>query len=772
MPAPPLQNFIDLVGPVMKAAWLNAVDAVSTTIFEQTTTKAAARTALTNDAAFEIANGGTGARTATAALAGLGGVAATPAAIGTVLFPQTAAEAAGGISTPSLQYQGLEVINVLRYGIVPNNPAAATANTTALISLLNPNNTGPTGRLIFPNTTGADIYYFNNVVQVRDGIRMDLMGSTLNFSKAFNAADNTFGFFTFIRDVSIENGSIVINYTGTGGVNAGMAMRIGGRDSYGFAQFPTGVLDQDSLIANGLPPMGNIILRNLRITSNNATANANAILLMLGGVRNFLMENIVFTGIGAAGPNCGLYYEFGAATKNGFPSTPAKWSSSHAHGLVFRNIWGFNLSTSITSDAYVISLVEAYSAVVENIFSYNCQGPFEFRIGEAHFFRPWAQDLTGVKRGITVRNLVSQGASNTAPAAVLNGSQPSTAGYLSDANMIAAGLPVLTPAQKVDLMRFSLDGFSLDGALTIDGPCDIRNGAINGNGTITNPLYLQAECQSFHITNVDVLNGAGPGIRANDISTYFPRTRIGTIRNCKVAGNTGAGITLAGCESVLVENCQLGYNALYDAGNEATQTSGIQVDGTVGGGGVHAKECFVTTSGGAVAYAIIGSVTQLTVCCNIVAPKGTVSSSGPWDYDDVGICAVGTVGPTAGSKNSYINNNGGLTAVAITFTAAPTGTSATLNAAWAGATGQWPVTFSDAEVRYANFVNGATTCTWTPALTGAPTTAANVNTCGSNKYQGKMVYDTTNLRLLIATGPQCTDNWEICNATGGTVTPS
>lgn len=58
----PLQNYIDKVGPVVSAAWLNAVDVIKFTIFADAATKAAARTALTLDAALEIANGGTGVR--------------------------------------------------------------------------------------------------------------------------------------------------------------------------------------------------------------------------------------------------------------------------------------------------------------------------------------------------------------------------------------------------------------------------------------------------------------------------------------------------------------------------------------------------------------------------------------------------------------------------------------------------------------------------------------------------------------------------------------
>jgi hypothetical protein len=54
---------------------------------------------------------------------------------------------------------------------------------------------------------------------------------------------------------------------------------------------------------------------------------------------------------------------------------------------------------------------------------------------------------------------------------------------------------------------------------------------------------------------------------------------------------------------------------------------------------------------------------------------------------------------------------------AVTFSAAPAAgaTSATLSANWGGASGIWPITFSDGEVLNGIFTNGATTCTFLPA---------------------------------------------------------
>lgn len=93
---------------------------------------------------------------------------------------------------------------------------------------------------------------------------------------------------------------------------------------------------------------------------------------------------------------------------------------------------------------------------------------------------------------------------------------------------------------------------------------------------------------------------------------------------------------------------------------------------------------------------------------------------------DSGFCTV--------AQNAVIDLNSRLAArngvqplstkVTITFTAAPTGTSATLSAAWAYTTGVYVVTFDDNEVRLVTLTNGLTTATWYTALTGTPTATA------------------------------------------------
>jgi len=99
-----LQNFVDYIGPRITAAWLNAVDKLKFTVFDDADTKVEARAALTADLPLEVYNGGTASRTPAGALQSLqvGGV-------------QTAEEAAEGVVPTDYSYPPGDV---RRYGAV------------------------------------------------------------------------------------------------------------------------------------------------------------------------------------------------------------------------------------------------------------------------------------------------------------------------------------------------------------------------------------------------------------------------------------------------------------------------------------------------------------------------------------------------------------------------------------------------------------------------------------------------------------------------------
>src|SRR5579863_7344192 len=95
---------------------------------------------------------------------------------------QSAAESPGSGATRS---NSSNCADVRQYGIVSNDADAAHSNTLAMKQLCSPEILphGFAGRLQFPNATGADTYYFDDIITFRDGISLDLQNCTLNFTK-------------------------------------------------------------------------------------------------------------------------------------------------------------------------------------------------------------------------------------------------------------------------------------------------------------------------------------------------------------------------------------------------------------------------------------------------------------------------------------------------------------------------------------------------------------------------------------------------------------
>jgi hypothetical protein len=89
--------------------------------------------------------------------------------------------------------------------------------------------------------------------------------------------------------------------------------------------------------------------------------------------------------------------------------------------------------------------------------------------------------------------------------------------------------------------------------------------------------------------------------------------------------------------------------------------------------------------------------------------------------------------------------------VPLVFTAAPTGTSATLAQTWTGATTSYLVVFSDWESRSVTLTNAATTATWSGSITGSPTATATID--GYTAPPGSPTFGfTSDLGLVWANG--------------------
>lgn len=539
-------------------------------------------------------------------------------------------------------------IDVRRYGILPNLPALASQNTARLQALLDPTKGGPQGRLLFAPVLGGDTYHFNGPIQVRDRIHMDLMGCRLLFAKAAANSDRTYGCFTFIRDVTIENGTIEANITNTVGVNALPIFRIGSRSGYPFGSFTGGIFDKDSLFDAGLPSQGNIALRNLYLKTNNPSGNCAVVAVLLGGLRNVLIENISLEGSGDSGPECGFYYEMGDGSTNGFPSTPARWSTSHAINLQFRNIRGSHLKiTGATPDAAIVTVVEAQNFEVDGVYGIYANpasgvqavaGLVAARNGEGHYHNAWEADQTPGPRIGIIRNVAGKILRH---GIVVTGAGGAV-GQFSDANMVAAGVPVLTLQEKIDLIQYHIEGFDISttssgNGVIVNAPATVCRGTVKG---AFNGIYVQAETPDCVIDSVRVFDSTNIGIRANDASAMLARKKRVTIRNSKVCGSvTSAAIAIDNAEGAYVGQCQLGYaTAKGDPADESTQTTGVFVGADANG--VTCDTNYVKTNSGT-AYVNQGNADR---GCNIVNPlRESTSSANLWQLDGVSRATQGSL---------------------------------------------------------------------------------------------------------------------------------
>jgi hypothetical protein len=584
-------------------------------------------------------------------------------------YPITAAEIATGFSTATLTLT-YEYGNILRYGVVANSSGAATSNTTIFVTLVNASiANGPTGTIWFPNSGAAapDVYYFgaSAPAQIRDGIVLDLNGCILNFSGAFNAAMNTYGFLTCIRDVTIQNGTIQVNYNGTGGTNNGLAIRVGSRSGYAFGIYSSGIFDQDNLVANGLPLQGGVTLRNLRITSNNPATNVSGIIFATGGLRNVIMENLWLDGQSVVVGN-GFYYEFGWSSTNGQPGTESAWTSSHMTASSFRNIVVTNLAMGGTSQGFGGN--GAYDCTIDTIYVNGADQGIGFGVGEAMFYRVWALDQQSPNRQLTLRNL---NCSNLRTVALVLGGAGAVGGYLT-ATINALTIPQRYQAQT-DLLSFAVDGFSLTvptatgtGIEASGTNIALRNGIVVG-GTV----QIGAEAMNVTIENVAVLNSGGPnGIRfGQPAAVWSPiRPQQFQISACKVAGSTGVGISVATCQSGVIENCQLGYNTQNDVAAETTQTNGVNLAAT--SFGVKCRGLAITTASAAAAYNSANNTLNNMNSIENERITQTTAGGGLWDTDFQSPSAqvIGTAGTiTSGSlKTIRLAPTGAVTGVIMT----------------------------------------------------------------------------------------------------------
>jgi hypothetical protein len=500
-------------------------------------------------------------------------------------------------------------------GLSANDRTAAVANTAALKSLVAPG-ANFRGNLWFPNTTGTDIYYFNDIIPFNDGISLDLQGCTLHFSKVGVREDGNSGFIFAIRDFSISNGSIVVDYQmGGGGTSAGSALTFGnrGRDSRYFS--PT----YDSLLP---VPMGNIVVRNLRISCNTKGGMG---ILMIGGLNGVVVENVWIDGNGG-NLDYGIYFEFGWATDE--PKRELR-QTSHAYNLRFSNI---NIANLNTERGTALTFAGAYNCSVDGLYVRSAHTLFSCTPGESAFYRPWKGiDQIGAKRNIALRNVVGAGITGTGIA--IAGASSKSGGYLSATKN--------TAIDQTDLIDFSIDGFAIDGA-DLDGgygihssgeKMDVRNGRITN---FTRGLVATHDCTRMIIESVDIFGCKQCGMQIGQQSSIWnpPRQKMGFIRNCFIAGNSTASpgafpaIDLDLCASFVIEGNRFGYEEGHDGVSESTQGFAVRIGAQTNNLACRSNHVAGVCPGG---LAFVSRATNGSQGNTIEHASGIASSEGRWN---------------------------------------------------------------------------------------------------------------------------------------------
>lgn len=234
-----LQNFVDKVGPAVSAAWLNAVDVLKYTVFGDAATKAAARTALTQDAPWAVNQGGTGATTAAGARTALttdapisipqGGTGATTAAAArAALFGQTALAVADGGTGVTTQAALAALVG--GFGLTATATAATTVDLGAISG--NPHFVGISGSTTITSfgssaTVNAPVYLLKctGTFSIQTGASLSIFGMSTGGTFTPGTGDLFMAFYngsgswslypiSLVNQVYCVAGSFTPNWTG------------------------------------------------------------------------------------------------------------------------------------------------------------------------------------------------------------------------------------------------------------------------------------------------------------------------------------------------------------------------------------------------------------------------------------------------------------------------------------------------------------------------------------------------------------------------------
>jgi hypothetical protein len=541
----------------------------------------------------------------------------------TAIYGETDAETAPGVTVVNPQFP---FGDLRRIGVVPNSEDAASANASAMAAYFDPTvANGPRGNFYFPNTTGSDTYYFDGMIPFRNGVHIDCRGCILDFEKTYASGDDQRAFFMAIKDFSMINFEMHIDYNGSAGVHAGNAFRFGNRNNQG-PDFPFGMEEDLPYI------MGDIRLASFKIVTNNPVNDG--VILALGGPERVVIEDFDIDGGGAS--SYGILAETGNWSDNGVPSNSGKWSSSHpAHWRISRGRI-VALDDSLTEGAG-IGCIGMHSSLIEDIQVDTAYVAVESRPSESLFYRvaPKDSQRTAMQYGnISGKNIANTGA-------VLVGASSSTS---LATELATLATDQLRRAAQINLITYVMTGFNFPDAavgIAISGPTTLRRGEIRGYSS-SGAIRVFPEAGPIDFFGIRIFDGDGSAFDlANPRAISGSLTTIsGRIEGCKVGGATGPGFAIADTDGLEVVNNDVGYaTSLDDAADESTMTQVVSVTTTAKN--VTFKNNYATIIGAGPAYGNQGTSDR---GCNIVSPRGASSfTANVWQIDGVARATQGAL---------------------------------------------------------------------------------------------------------------------------------
>lgn len=616
----PLQNFVDKVGPVVSAAWLNSVDVLKFTIFADAATKAAARTNLTSDAPLEITNGGTGTRGSGASF--LTFLASFFPLIYQYINPRTAAEITAGV-TPA-DYSFLPYV-VNRY-LTNTTPGTTDMSTGFLNAIAACSAAG--GGLV--TTVYGSTYKIITGQTILAGVKIDLNRSTVNFVptvanvQAFN-----------LRDYSaIYNGTVSVDSSGAGSPTAAddlTNIRVG----------TTG----GSLAGYKCWYIGNLV-----VTNNRSDATGGTCIFVYSSSNNGIVENIDT-------PSSALLSAAVRVHWAGDGGSPAPGVSQHPYNVIVRNIRAGTMTKAATTDVCVVDIVGCYNVDVTNVYADAFAGDAVLQIRPGGFGSAVASAAVQklFLKGIRVSGVACP--SITANGVIING------------RAIGGGAVPTTDYSIpciVSLCKFAgLDASSTNGTAGIhvlqafDWIIDECEAERSDKG-----IYIEANAKRGLVRKCRTFRNQESGIVVAHATT--PEDIVLELNESWLNGQDGtnqAGIIIDTSTRTRVNSAILG-----DATSETTQSYGIQVTSTAVGTVLSGRIRVRNIKGGGTRYLIQSAVAadrQFNGGSNVAL--STVAT----EY----VPLVGTGGPAAAEANAsvYTSVDMCLTNFQVRITAAPVG---------------------------------------------------------------------------------------------------